>query len=129
MLADPWVRGRRQGCFLATISTWSRASALTGEGLEGLRSKLAAVLSDLWLQVDLSVSYADGELLARVRERGSVDFEYGDEDVRVTGRVPPAMAGELRRKAEAWAARPARRTMEPTGRRLKTGRPARDRRV
>ena len=79
-----------------------RASALTGEGLEGLRSKLAAVLSDLWLQVDLSVSYADGELLARVRERGSVTFEYGDEDVRVTGRVPPAMAGELRRKAEAW---------------------------
>ena len=79
-----------------------RASALTGEGLEGLRSKLAAVLSDLWLQVDLSVSYADGELLARVRERGSVTFEYGDEDVRVAGRVPPAMAGELRRKAEAW---------------------------
>ncbi len=80
----------------------ARASALTGEGLEGLRSKLAAVLSDLWLQVDLSVSYADGELLARVRERGSVTFEYGDEDVRVAGRVPPAMAGELRRKAEAW---------------------------
>ena len=39
--------------------------------------------------------YAAGELLARVRERGTVELEYGERDVRVDGRVAPALAGEL----------------------------------
>ena len=47
--------------------------------------------------------YAAGELLARVRERGTVELDYGDRDVRVHGRVAPALAGELRAAAERWA--------------------------
>jgi hypothetical protein len=31
-----------------------------------------------------------------------VDLEYGNRDVRVTGRMAPAMAGELRAVAERW---------------------------
>ena len=77
-------------------------SALTGLGLEELRGTIATVLADLWLEVDLAVPYSAGELLARIRERGTVVFEYRDEDVRIKGRVPPSMAGELQRTALGW---------------------------
>jgi hypothetical protein len=40
-------------------------------------------------------------LIARVRERGTVDLSYRPSDVRVKGKVSPALAGEL----EAAAAR------------------------
>jgi GTP-binding protein HflX len=79
-----------------------RASATLGQGMDALRTELAEALADLWVDVDLSLPYSAGELLARVRERGSVAFEYGDEDVRVLGRVPPALAGELRASARTW---------------------------
>jgi hypothetical protein len=87
-----------------------RASALTGGGIEELRTAIAQVLGDLWAEVDVAVPYAQGELLARVRERGTVVFEYRDEDVRITGKVPPSIAGELQNAARAWAR--ARRTKE-----------------
>ena len=38
----------------------------------------------------------------RSTPRGSVTFEYEDEDVRVQGRVPPPLAGELRAAGRAW---------------------------
>jgi len=79
-------------------------SALTGFGLDTLRAELAALLASLWVAVDVHVPYAAGELLARIRERGTVELEYGNRDVQVTGRVAPALAGELERAATAWAA-------------------------
>jgi GTP-binding protein HflX len=79
-----------------------RASATLGQGMDELRTQLAEALADLWVEVDLSLPYSLGELLARVRERGSVTFVYGDEDVHVQGRVPPALAGELRTSARTW---------------------------
>jgi GTP-binding protein HflX len=79
-------------------------SALTGYGLDTLRAEMAALLASLWIDVDLHVSYAAGELLARVRERGTVELEYGEQDVRVRGRMAPALAGELRAASEAWEA-------------------------
>ena len=50
-----------------------------------------------------AVPYAAGELLARVRERGTVELEYGERDVRVRGRMAPVLAGELTAAAERWA--------------------------
>ncbi|HEX5591416.1 MAG TPA: GTPase HflX [Candidatus Limnocylindrales bacterium] len=79
-------------------------SALTGFGLDTLRVELAALLASLWVAVDVHVPYAAGELLARIRERGTVELEYGNRDVRVTGRVAPTLAGELERVAAAWTA-------------------------
>ncbi len=79
-----------------------KASALTGAGIDELRGTIAAVLADLWLEIDLAVPYSAGELLARVRERGAVDFEYRDEDVRIRGRVPPSMGGDIHTVARAW---------------------------
>ncbi len=77
-------------------------SAATGFGLDALRTSLSALLADLWEDVDLAVPYSEGELLSRVRERGTVDISYRGRDVRIKGRVTPALAGELRAAAEQW---------------------------
>jgi GTP-binding protein HflX len=79
-------------------------SALTGFGLDTLRAALAALLGDLWVEVDVAVPYAAGELLARVRERGTVALAYQEREVRVTGRVAPILAGELQAVAARWQA-------------------------
>ena len=78
-------------------------SALTGYGIDTLRAEIAAVLASLWVDVDVAVPYAAGELLARVRERGTIDIEYRERDVRVHGRVAPSLAGELEAAAERWS--------------------------
>ncbi|MHB8959282.1 MAG: GTPase HflX [Candidatus Limnocylindrales bacterium] len=78
-------------------------SATTGFGLDTLRAEIAALLASLWEDVDVAVPYAAGELLARVRERGTVELEYGERDVRVFGRIAPSLAGELRAVADRWA--------------------------
>jgi GTPase len=79
-------------------------SALTGFGLDTLRSEIAALLGSLWVDVDVKVPYAAGELLARIRERGTVELDYGERDVRVHGRVAPSLEGELTAVAERWQA-------------------------
>ena len=53
------------------------------------------MLASLWVDVDVDVPYAAGELLARVRERGRSRSTTASDDVRVRGRVAPALAGEL----------------------------------
>jgi hypothetical protein len=79
-----------------------------------LRGAIAAVLSELWMQLEERLPYSCGDLLARIRERGAVEFEYGDEEVRVHGRVPPSLAGDIARAAEEWRrARKARSRDEP----------------
>ncbi len=78
-------------------------SARTGFGLDTLRLELSALLASLWVDVDVRVPYAAGELLARVRERGTIEIEYEAHDVRVQGRVAPALAGELEAAARRWA--------------------------
>jgi GTPase len=77
-------------------------SAHTGYGLDLLRTRLAQMLAELWEDVDVTLPYSAGELLSRVRERGTVDISYRARDVRVRGRVAPTLAGELRAAAE-WA--------------------------
>ncbi|MGP1675250.1 MAG: hypothetical protein ACTS8Z_08565, partial [Candidatus Limnocylindrales bacterium] len=78
-------------------------SALTGLGMDTLRAEIAAMLASLGVDVDVALPYAAGELLARVRERGTVEVEYGERDVRVHGRVAPSLAGELEAAARRWA--------------------------
>jgi GTP-binding protein HflX len=77
-------------------------SAQTGFGLEALRTGLSARLAELWEEVDVAVPYTQGELLARVRERGTVDLRYRGRDVRVRGRITPSLAGELKAAAAEW---------------------------
>ncbi|MGC8633586.1 MAG: GTPase HflX [Candidatus Limnocylindrales bacterium] len=80
-------------------------SALTGYGLETLRTRLSALLADLWEEVDALVPYTAGELIARIRERGTVEIEYRGMDVRIRGHVAPQLAAELRAAAPASADR------------------------
>lgn len=80
----------------------AKISALKGTGIDEVKAKLAVVLADLWMDVDLTLPYSAGEILSRVRERGLVAFEYRDDEVHVQGRVPPSLAGELSRSAQAW---------------------------
>jgi GTP-binding protein HflX len=77
-------------------------SAKTGYGLETLKAELSALLASLWVDIDVAVPYRAGELLARVRERGTVELDYRNSDVRVTGRVSPPLAGELEAVAAKW---------------------------
>ena len=92
-------------------------SALTGFGLDALRAELAALLATLWEDVDVAVPDAAGELIARVRERGTVEIEYRERDVRIAGRVAPVLAGELRSAAARWA-----ETLREAGPGLRAGR-------
>jgi GTP-binding protein HflX len=78
-----------------------RISATTGYGLDALRLALGSVIGSLGAVVDLEIPYAAGELIARIRERGSVELDYGATGVRVRGRVAPALAGELEAVAAA----------------------------
>jgi GTP-binding protein HflX len=78
-------------------------SALTGYGLDELRLSLSSGISGLWEDVDVTLPYTEGELLARIRERGTVEVDYGDTDVHITGRVVPSLAGELRAASTRWA--------------------------
>jgi len=71
-------------------------SALTGFGLDTLRVELSALLASLWEDVDVRLPYTEGELIARVRERGTIELDYEAKDVRIHGRVAPALASELR---------------------------------
>jgi GTP-binding protein HflX len=71
-------------------------SALSGYGMDVLRARLATLLAELWEEVDVKLPYSEGELLSRVRERGTVDIGYRARDVRVRGRVTPTLASELR---------------------------------
>jgi GTP-binding protein HflX len=77
-------------------------SATSGFGIGALRTALSDVLASLWIDVDAALPYQAGELLARVRERGTVDLEYGDLGVRVRGRMAPGLAGEVEAIARAW---------------------------
>jgi GTP-binding protein HflX len=77
-------------------------SAVTAFGLDTLRAEIAALLASVWEDVDTEVPYAAGELLARVRERGTVDLEYGERSVHVRGRMAPSLAGEVRAVADRW---------------------------
>ena len=43
------------------------------------------------------------ELLARVRERGTVEVDDRGTDVHIVGRVVPSLAGELRAASLRWA--------------------------
>ena len=79
-------------------------SALTGFGLDTLKVELSALLATLWVDVDVRLPYTAGELLARVRERGTVELEYLNTEVRVRGRIAPSLAGELESAAARWQA-------------------------
>ncbi|MGH2357939.1 MAG: GTPase HflX, partial [Candidatus Limnocylindria bacterium] len=70
-------------------------SALSGEGLDELRDRVANVLRGRLVAVDAVVPYARGELVARARSAGDVEERYEPAGVRVSGHLPAAIASEV----------------------------------
>ena len=74
-------------------------SALNGEGLEALRVRIATALRGQLVDVDAVVPYPRAELVARARQAGEVTERFTDDGVRIAGRLPEALAGEVRAAA------------------------------
>ena len=72
-------------------------SARSGEGLDTARAALRRQAAARWRRVRVTLPYADGALLQRVRERGSLlRADYGEAGITLEADVPPELAGELR---------------------------------
>lgn len=72
------------------------ASAKSGEGLDGLRTRLAELAATGWQRVNVTVAYADGALVQRVRERGALrSTGYGERGIEIDADVPADLAAEL----------------------------------
>jgi GTP-binding protein HflX len=89
-------------------------SAITGEGIDELLTRVANALRGGMVAVDAVVPYARGELVARARSSGEVEERYEAGGVRLSGHLPAAMAAELS-AASRNGARRARRS-PPGGR-------------
>lgn len=76
-------------------------SAATGEGLDTLKTRVAAALSARMAQVDVLIPYSAGAILDELHRRGAA-LERDDtaEGVRVKARVP----ADLARQLEAFSA-------------------------
>ncbi|HEY7451659.1 MAG TPA: GTPase HflX [Candidatus Limnocylindria bacterium] len=70
-------------------------SALAGDGLDGLRERIATALRGRLVAVDAVVPYPRAELLARARSAGEVTERFTDDGVRIVGRLPQSLAGEV----------------------------------
>jgi len=73
-----------------------RTSAVTGEGLDELLARVAALLPDDRLTVAVHVPYAREDLVARVHREGHVlTLVHDDEGTRIEAEVGPELAAEL----------------------------------
>jgi GTP-binding protein HflX len=76
-------------------------SASSGEGIETLLERVAAVLRDQMVPIDAVVPWARGELVARAKVAGDVAERFTDDGVRLSGHLPVAIAAEVSRAAPA----------------------------
>jgi GTP-binding protein HflX len=82
-------------------------SAVTGEGLDGLRGKIADALRAQMVAVNAVVPYERGELVARARSSGDVSEAYEAGGVRVSGHLPASIASELHAAGRNGRRRPS----------------------
>lgn len=72
-------------------------SALTGEGLDGLRGRLAEVARERMTAIDVTVPWQDGATLSAIYSQGrDVRHTETSEGVRVTALLPAPAAARLR---------------------------------
>jgi len=71
-------------------------SALTGQGIEAMLSRVEELLETQMVRVDVLVPYRMGELVDLFHRRGLIEQEdYTAEGTRLVGRVPRALAGRF----------------------------------
>jgi GTP-binding protein HflX len=90
-------------------------SALSGDGLESLRERIATALRGRLVPVDAVVPYPRAELLARARSAGEVTERFTDDGVRIVGHLPESLAGELQAAALPPTSTPSRRRASQAG--------------
>jgi GTPase len=72
-------------------------SARTGDGIDGLRRRVAELAVPVDTAVDVVIPYHRGDLVARLHADGRVQAEeHSAEGTRIKARVPMALAGRLR---------------------------------
>ncbi len=72
-------------------------SAHTGEGLDQLRERMAALVAPTDTAIDATIPYDRGDLVARVHADGRIEStEHTAEGTRIVGRVPIPLAASLR---------------------------------
>jgi GTP-binding protein HflX len=72
-------------------------SAATGEGLPELAERIAELLPEPDVAVEVLVPYAAGALVARVHAEGTVlDQQHTPDGTLLSARVPAHLAGALR---------------------------------
>ncbi|MBX3012366.1 MAG: GTPase HflX [Caldilineaceae bacterium] len=78
-------------------------SAMTGEGLDALRTKIDDLLYAQMAPIDVLIPYKHGELVSFFHEHGFVEQEEHTADgTHLTGRIPVSLAG---RYADYWIQR------------------------
>ena len=72
-------------------------SARTGEGIAELEARIAELLPEPNIEVELVIPYNRGDLVSRMHLNSRiVKIEYGEDGTHVTAFVSPEFAGELR---------------------------------
>ena len=93
-VTEPAVLERLAGVYPGALF----ASATRGDGLDGIRSAVAAFVEEREEVLDISVPYTDGKTIALLHERGEVlETEEGDTALRMRVRLPQAEAARLRK--------------------------------
>jgi len=72
-------------------------SARTGDGIDGLRRRMAQLAAPTDTAVDVVIPYDRGDLVARLHADGRVQQqEHNADGTRIRARVPVALAASLR---------------------------------
>ena len=77
-----------------------QVSARTGDGIDELRARIAAMLPRPDAHVDGVIPYSRGDLVSRVHADGEIDtIDYAPDGTRIVARVDAALAAELQAAA------------------------------
>ena len=76
-------------------------SARTGDGVDALLRAIEAALPQPWVDVDVIVPYARGDLVHQAHRDGRViSLDHGQTGTRMRAQVPESLAEQLRRAAD-----------------------------
>ncbi len=71
-------------------------SAYSGDGVEGLRAAVEALLPTPGVHVEALLPYSEGALLSRIREYGHVqDVQWQDDGVHVSADVDDRLSAQI----------------------------------
>jgi GTP-binding protein HflX len=77
---------------LSDLPNTVAVSALTGQGLPDLLSRIEAILTEELISVDVVIPYQRGDLVGLFHQRGQIELEeHGPQGTRLMGKVPAGL--------------------------------------